>query len=250
MHPPLLFLGALFLLLLTAPAASAAKAPQILMIGDSLSVGPFGATLQEKLIDRFGGANVSIYASCGSSPEHWLLTEPVFVTRCGYREKTAKTSFVREYENGRRPMATGTPKVERLIGKHGAQIVIVQLGTNWMDDFAPRITEEEVKKKAAILARMGGALRGRKVFWILPPDTTKFSRAVESTVRSLILRAARTYRFGIIDSSDMTHYVVGRTGSDGVHYGGADARSWASQVMVQLARNVPAVSSPRIHINQ
>ena len=59
--------------------------------------------------------------------------EPVFHTRCGYREKTPTTDIYRDYQNGKRPPAMATPKIETLIERYKPTIVIVQLGTNWMD---------------------------------------------------------------------------------------------------------------------
>src|SRR3954466_1311692 len=48
---------------------SDAPPPSVLMIGDSLSVGKFGEVLQAHLALK---RRVAAYASCGSSPEHWL----------------------------------------------------------------------------------------------------------------------------------------------------------------------------------
>jgi hypothetical protein len=51
------------------------------MIGDSLSAGPFGESVQQHLARKFGPQNVAAYASCGSSPEHWLQDEAGFYTK-------------------------------------------------------------------------------------------------------------------------------------------------------------------------
>ena len=107
--------------------------PKVLMIGDSLSVGGFGEALREHLEHEFGRQNVAFFASCGSSPENWLQNEKVFYTRCGYREKTPATDVYRDYQNGKRPAAMATPKIETLIERYRPTIVIIQLGTNWMD---------------------------------------------------------------------------------------------------------------------
>jgi lysophospholipase L1-like esterase len=39
-----------------------------------------------------------------------------------------------------------------------------------------------------------------------------------------------------VDSSELVRYVSGQTGSDGVHYGAADAQKWAKGVQRQLRR--------------
>src|SRR6478672_4776459 len=48
------------------------NAPRVLMVGDSLTVGGFGDAMQGYLLGRLGSNNVAVYASCGSSPEHWM----------------------------------------------------------------------------------------------------------------------------------------------------------------------------------
>jgi hypothetical protein len=77
--------------------------PSILMVGDSLSVGKFGEVVQGHLAQKYP---VAAYASCGSSPEHWLSGEPEFITKCGYRQHTADTDVFRDFANGRRPRPT------------------------------------------------------------------------------------------------------------------------------------------------
>src|SRR6516225_7283507 len=67
---------------------------RVLMLGDSMSVGGFGEALQDYLLRRFGRNNVAVFASCGSSPEHWLRSGPKFVTKCGYREQTPRSSIL------------------------------------------------------------------------------------------------------------------------------------------------------------
>ena len=57
----------------TSKAPPDAPPPSILMIGDSLSVGKFGEAVQMHLALKH---RVAAYASCGSSPEHWLASEP------------------------------------------------------------------------------------------------------------------------------------------------------------------------------
>ena len=57
------------------PPAPDAPPPSVLMIGDSLSVGKFGEVVQAHLALK---RRVAAYASCGSSPEHWLASEPMF----------------------------------------------------------------------------------------------------------------------------------------------------------------------------
>src|SRR4030095_11329190 len=77
-------------------SAPDAPPPSILMIGDSLSVGKFGEAVQMHLALKH---RVAAYASCGSSPEHWLASEPVFVTKCGYRQRTSDSDVFTDWMN-------------------------------------------------------------------------------------------------------------------------------------------------------
>src|SRR3954465_13646937 len=89
----------------TKPAPDAAP-PSILMIGDSLSVGRFGEMVQMHLALKH---RVAAYASCGSSPEHWLASEPAFVTKCGYRQLTRDSGIFTDWPNGPPPPPPGPP---------------------------------------------------------------------------------------------------------------------------------------------
>jgi hypothetical protein len=213
------------------------KSTPVLMVGDSLTVGGFGEALQAYLLQRFGSNNVAVYASCGSSPEHWMRSGPKFITKCGYREQTPYTTVLYDFQNGRRPQHALTPKLEDLIEKYHPETVIVQLGTNWMDGFAADSRSE--LNYGQILDHFVAAIRSEpktvsKIIWITPPDSSRYSKTVEMRVKNLIMAAAERHSFQIIDSSRMTHYVPGRSGGDGVHYNSAAAKEWANRVTRQL----------------
>src|ERR1041385_8462946 len=112
------------------PQAPEGPPPSILMVGDSLSVGKFGEVVQSHLARKYP---VAAYAYCGSSPEHWLSAEPDFFTKCGYRQHTGNTDVLRDFVNGKPPRPAVTPKLSTLLDRHKPTILIVQLGTNWMD---------------------------------------------------------------------------------------------------------------------
>src|SRR3712207_2466680 len=132
--------------------------PRVLMIGDSLSAGPFGEAVQQHLARKFGPQNVAAYASCGSSPEHWLAAEPGFYTKCGDRESTPdKPPVMRDFVNGKPPRPTLTPKLEPIVRRYQPTIVVAQLGTNWMDR---DLSDSEIN---SFLDRFIAAARGRSV---------------------------------------------------------------------------------------
>ena len=204
-----------------------APPPSVLMIGDSLSVGKFGEIVQAHLALK---RRVAAYASCGSSPEHWLAAEPAFMTKCGYRERTANSDIYSDFVNGRPPRPTRTPKLADLVRKHKPTILVVQLGTNWMDR---NLTEEQMSdylNRFVDEARRGTV---QKIVWIAPPDSSSL-RKVQGKVHQLIRRAATRKGFDVIDSRKVTHYVVGKTGGDGVHYNSESSEAWARAIQRDL----------------
>ena len=210
----------------TKPAPDAPP-PSVLMIGDSLSVGKFGETVQAHLALK---RRVAAYASCGSSPEHWLAGEPAFMTKCGYRERTSTSDIYSDFVNGRPPRPTRTPKLADLVRKHKPTILVVQLGTNWMDR---NLSEEQMSdylNRFVDEARRGPV---QKIVWIAPPDSSSL-RKVQGKVHQLIRRAATRKGFDVIDSRKVTHYVVGKTGGDGVHYNSESSVAWARGIQREL----------------
>jgi lysophospholipase L1-like esterase len=216
-----------------------AEPPRVLMIGDSLSVGKFGEVFGDYLVDNYGARNVALFASCGSSPEHWLRAEPTFYTKCGFRSRTPNGAVYLDFDHGRRPRQVPTPKLERLIQEYRPNILFVQLGTNWMDRLVSGNPAKEIEMRdyldrfvAAARSQPGTAQR---IIWIMPPDSAHFSRRVHGTVESIIRAGSRKYRqLDVIPSRDMTHYVPGRTGGDGVHYNAEASAEWANRVITRL----------------
>lgn len=204
-----------------------APLPSILMVGDSLSVGRFGEVVQNHLARNYP---VAAYAYCGSSPENWLSTESDFVTKCGYRQHTASSDVLRDFVNGKPPRPAVTPKLTKLINRHKPTILIVQLGTNWMDR---SLTPEQMSgylDQFVHEARRGSV---REIIWIAPPDSARL-RKTQGKVHALIRRAANRDGFQVVDSREVTHYVMGKTGGDGVHYNSEASEAWARKIQDEL----------------
>ena len=205
--------------------------PSILMVGDSLSVGKFGEVVRGHLARKYP---VAAYASCGSSPENWLSAEPTFVTKCGYREHTAETEILRDFINGRPPRPTTTPKLSKLIKRHNPTILIVQLGTNWMDRSLTDVEMNSYLDQFVREARRGSV---EEIIWIAPPDSSRLRRT-QGRVHAIIRRAAGRDGFQVVDSREVTHYVVGRTGGDGIHYNNEASEAWARGIERDLDTKV------------
>jgi hypothetical protein len=174
-----------------------------------------------------------VYGSCGSSPEHWLKSEPYFNTKCGFRYATPRGAAVIDYYHGHRPPAVRTPKLEDLVDQLRPTVVIVQQGTNWMDNTRPG-DERQRQEREEILERIAAALRGREVVWITPPDSSHFSSSVQRAVESQLLSFAGRHGYRTIVSSRMTHYIRGSTGGDGIHYNSEAGAEWARRVEREL----------------
>ena len=217
----------------TYGSGGAVSLRRVLMLGDSLSVGPFGQEMQHFLIERFGESRVYLLASCGSSPEHWLGSEPEFVAKCGYRVKTPRQYMLGEYEKGRRPEPFPTPKLEQILAQTHPDLVLVQLGTNWFDLLEQSSAPEVLDRLEAIADRFAATLLSAdprpQLVWITPPDSARF-RKVQGMVTELLQRSGRRRRFDCIVSSALVHYIPGQSGGDGVHYASAAAEKWASGV--------------------
>lgn len=204
-----------------------APPPSVLMIGDSLSVGKFGEDVQAHLALK---RRVAAYASCGSSPEHWLAGEPDFFTKCGYRQRTSDSNIFSDYVNGHAPRPSRTPKLADLVRKHKPTILVVQLGTNWMDRSLSDEQMNEYLNRFVDEARRGTV---EKVVWIAPPDSARL-RKVQGRVHQILRRAATRKGFDIIDSRNVTHYVMGKTGGDGIHYNSEASSAWARGIQREL----------------
>ena len=221
----------------TISADTNRRVPNILLVGDSLTVGPFGERLETWLLQGGGKEHVAVYGSCGSSVEHWLSSEPVFMTPCGYRETHNSVKVIEIGRNGRRPSPMPTPKIEKLLTRHRPQLLIIQLGTNHFSNLKED-GPEVIPKLAARYEAFAQAIRAnskslRRVVWITPPDSAKFSSKIEKEIQGLIVGSAKRHGFRLIDSSQLTKY-TSNTGSDGVHYGKEEGYAWADAVIRQL----------------
>lgn len=217
------------------------EAIRVLVIGDSLSVANFGEILRDYLVSRFGEKNVALYASCGSSPESWLRSEPDFVTRCGYREHTPRKVSYIDFHDGRPPPHVRTPKVEDLLATERPSIVLVQLGTNWMDGLtaAPSVKEPLYRDYAGrFVAAIRRSPSVERVVWITPPDSSHFPKRVQRTVESII-KDVVPRRGDLVISSALTHYTPGKSGGDGVHYNKEASAEWARNVSLELSSKLP-----------
>jgi hypothetical protein len=227
------------------------RSVKVLLIGDSLSFGPFGEHLERLLKEEYGSGQVCVFASCGSSPENWVDGTPVYMTKCGYRQDTPnpRECFVRDFLNGHAPDPVPTPKLSRIFSLYHPDIVLIQQGTNWMDRFQPS-KKEEYKRIGYhirdLVSRIQRDNQGVQIIWILPPSAAKYPAVVQTQISNYIRRCGTAYHFLTIDSRRITGpYLKGISGRDGVHYSADPARIWADkcyQRIRELVKENPVTS--------
>ncbi|MBJ7391588.1 MAG: hypothetical protein JHC85_08485, partial [Chthoniobacterales bacterium] len=221
-------------------SSSAGPSPQpmrAMLIGDSFSVGAFGQRIGDLLMQQFGREQVCIFASCGSSPEDWV--EGGFITDCGYRQTTPADSLI--YGDGTAPnRPVKTPSLGKLLELYRPEFVIVQLGTNWMDKLSGPDHPGETYYRNLIdsfVQEIRKQNPAAKIFWILPPSSTKYASRIHEEVEKWINEASRSLGFFTINSrSVMGPFRGGAGGGDGVHMADSAAQSWAAGAYTKFAR--------------
>lgn len=208
----LTFLGLLAVLAIPASAAN------ILFVGDSHSVGPFGWKMDE-LLRTVPGAKVGTYSSCGSIFQWW---ETGKATPCGYffRDTAGKT------EKGDKGP---TPIFDDLMKDVNPDLVVVELGANYAgypsDEFAITDMQCLVKKISAA---------GAACAWITKPDSRKGHETIPR-ILELTYKAVTPY-CSYFDSTLVTKYPA--TGGDGIHYwskeGTPIANAWAEAAFAAM----------------
>ncbi len=228
---------------MACPAQAGVK---VLYLGDSLSFGAFGATLDKQL--RQSGCEVYTMVTGGATPYYWLSDfAPVageaghWVKQDGYERRLRKTRSV--------------PKIEPLLKKFHPDAAVIQTGTNLYAALRDKkkTPEERVKAVEYVVDRMCRVLEKSKcrVYWITPPDShvLKYPRELQEQMRDIMKRVAS--RHGrVFDSYAVTQYTESYPEEDGIHYGPDKATDWARRVardaipwISQREANPPPVES-------
>jgi hypothetical protein len=218
------FIFTLAFLALALPASAA----NILFIGDSHSVGPFGWKMDE-LLRGVPGARVGTYSSCGSIFQWWETGKE---TPCGYffRDTSGKT------EKG---VKGPTPIFDALLKEVKPKLVVVELGANYAgypsDDFAVN----DMKKLVRKISDSGAAC-----FWITKPDSRKGHDTIPR-ILELTYKAVTPY-CAYFDSTLVTKYPA--EGGDGVHYWSAAgtpiAYAWAEAAFLAMKPQLDVLTPP------
>ena len=191
------------------------EAASTLLIGDSHSVGAFGRALDAGL-RKIPDMKVRTAASCGSIIRWFYTGTP---TPCGYLgiDEEGKVTEAKK---------APTPLLEDLLSKGRPDLILVELGANYMVGYPEATLEKDV---ARLLKDIDAT--GAKCLWISPPDSRKYREERKILVERL--EKLVTPRCQWFDSLAHTHYPD--TGGDGVHYGTQAlipiAKEWAAAVL-------------------
>lgn len=224
----ILFLGTNFSLL----NAGTVDKPKVLYLGDSLSMGAFGESLDSGL--RKNGAEVVTVVAGGSSPYYWLKAYQTLPSTIGYWEKTPakerKTGYIR-----------AVPKMEDLIEQHQPGFVVIQTGVNLYATLRSRRRPkaDNVAEVRSLIEQMSHSVAkaGAKAYWILPPQSheRRYSPKLQFELASIMMDTIREYGGAVFRSDQVTKYKDPYPATDGIHYNSKDSKIWANKVSADLS---------------
>lgn len=230
----LLLLSLMIFVTLTSPLAFGGE---VMIIGDSLSVGTpwddknntrsgLGRELG-KLLEK-EGHNVSVVASCGSSPLSYISKYKSYNTPCGYYQKYAGAEKID------RPKSE-TPKLKDIFAKKKSpDLMVIQQGTNlyWaIQNGSSKYVEDKV---AELLIEYKASAPQSKCLWVGPPAIIRINN--KAVTKEQTDQMANAINAGIAKSGVDCDYVDSRLhtsqsglSSDGTHFKTGNIDEWINQ---------------------
>jgi hypothetical protein len=210
------------------PPGSEVESPghRVLYLGDSMSMGAFGKTLDQEL--RNAGLEVYTSVTGGATPYYWLSDYSPVSSTIGHWRRTPDEN--RKFSSYKR-----VPKVESLIESYNPDMVIVQTGTNMYATLRSKRRSEEANEKEVsyVYKKMCERVTqdGRRCFWITPPSAheKRYPKELQQKMRDIMVKITKPYG-DIYDSYATTDYTDPFPQTDGIHYGPDKARAWAKDV--------------------
>lgn len=212
----------------------------VLLIGDSESLGYFGAQLYRSLAsepDPRSGRPLKVWAywTCGSDVSTWLRGG---ISYCGIRTCNGAGDCARDHGPFDRPGRVRYSALRDYIARIHPRITILSLGSNMLTQRAGSFRAfyatylEQVGRLASEIAQGGS-----HCVWIGPPQTAEKTKPVRDYEQFAtdVGRAARAAGCAYIDSNPLSdrNFVL-RGDPEGIHYQGAGERAWETKVWAQL----------------
>lgn len=201
--------------------------PRVLYLGDSLSIGAFGKTLDARM--RETGLDVFTVVAGGASPYYWLGSYQSLPCTIGYWEKTPQ-------DERRLGYVKAVPKIESLISDYHPNYVVVQTGINLYATLRSkrRPKDENVAEVRSLIDQMCYAITqsGAKAYWILPPHSheMRYPKELQEELASIMGSVVKTYNGAVFESQKFTKFTDPYPSTDGIHYGSEESENWAERV--------------------
>jgi hypothetical protein len=156
-HSRILTLTALAACLLTG---NPARAEKVVMIGDSITCGPFGERMLTNL-GRGGKNDVTVYCMEGSSAEHWLNGKTGSSACKTISSKNTSWSACR----------SKAPLLSKIVSENPGARFVIALGTNATVSTVQNKCQakQEAANVEAKFAKFAQTLGRAKCDWVLPP---------------------------------------------------------------------------------
>jgi hypothetical protein len=210
-----------------AAHAVSAEKPKVLFLGDSMSIGAFGQTLDTSF--RAAGFDVHTVVAGGASPYYWLKHYQDLPCTIGFWEKSPTTERRVGY-------VRAVPKLEDLMEMAKPGVVVVQTGINLYATLRSkrRSKEENVGEVRSLIEQMCASIAtgGATSYWVLPPHSheERYSMELQEELGSLMRNAVEKFDGVVFESQKVTRFVDPYPATDGIHYGPEEARGWAAKV--------------------
>src|SRR6056297_367073 len=182
-------------------AAHAARAPRVLYLGDSLSIGAFGQTLDQSM--RASGFEVHTVVAGGASPYYWLKNYQPLPCTIGFWEKSPSSERRVGY-------VRAVPKLEDLLESHEPNVVVVQTGINLYATLRSkrRTKADNVAEVTSLIEQMcySIAKSGAISYWVLPPHSheQRYPKALQDELASIMRDVVHRYEGKVFESQRVT----------------------------------------------
>ncbi|MCB1097719.1 MAG: hypothetical protein KDN22_19260 [Verrucomicrobiae bacterium] len=212
--------------LAASPKSTSLKPRKVLFLGDSMSMGAFGTTLDQAMRDS--GLEVYTFVTGGATPYYWLSDYQPISSTIGHWMRTPDAEK-------RTSMIKSVPKVESLIKTYDPDIVVVQTGTNMYASLRSKRRSEEANEKevAYVYEKMCERVTegGRRCYWITPPSAhpDRYPEDLQKRMGEIIQNTVSKYG-RVFNSYAVTKFTDPFPQTDGIHYGSEDAKPWAELV--------------------
>lgn len=227
--------------LLFMSLSTSAFGASVVMIGDSITCGPFGDRMLKNL-EQGGKNSVTVYCMVGSAPSHWLNGKRA---SGGCQIRTSKAPKITA-------CSTPAPTFDSILKKHPQSHLVIALGTN--STVGSTIDGSYRKMAAATKAA------GRSCDWILPPHMNptqsrgwapghvkKMEANLPGIIRqidSAVSTQPQTSCSPIDSRAATASGTPGIGTTDGVHRTKAAGNYWADEINGKLLRALPGNEAP------